>query len=61
MEKRLLSALLTRYQKLPESQRLPELDAAFGKAAELAAKRSSHGFHDAKHLVRRAYATILRG
>jgi hypothetical protein len=31
VEKRLLAALLTRYQQLPEAQRLPEFDAAFGR------------------------------
>ena len=39
VEKRLLSALLTRYQKLPDTQRLPEFDAVFGRTpAELAMK-----------------------
>ncbi|WP_114238311.1 S46 family peptidase [Dyella sp. C9] len=39
VEKQLLSALLTRYQKLPEAQRLPEFDAAFGRTpAELKAR-----------------------
>lgn len=31
VEKRLLTALLTRYQALPDAQRLPEFDAAFGR------------------------------
>ena len=31
VEKRLLSALLTRYQQLPEAQRVAEFDAAFGR------------------------------
>lgn len=36
VEKQLLDALLTRYQKLPDAQRLPEFDAAFGRTpAEL--------------------------
>jgi Peptidase S46 len=36
VEKALISALLTRYQKLPDAQRLPEFDAAFGRTpAEL--------------------------
>ena len=34
IEKRLLIALLTRYQKLPDTQRLPEFDAAFGRTPE---------------------------
>ncbi|ULU24398.1 S46 family peptidase [Dyella terrae] len=34
IEKRLLTALLTRYQKLPDAQRLPEFDAAFGRTPE---------------------------
>lgn len=38
VEKRLLTALLTRYQQLPDAQRLPEFDAVFGRTpAELAA------------------------
>lgn len=38
VEKRLVGALLTRYQQLPEAQRPPEFDAAFGRTpAELAA------------------------
>lgn len=38
VEKRLLSALLTRYQQLPEAQRVAEFDAAFGRTpAELSA------------------------
>ena len=38
VEKRLLSALLIRYQQLPEAQRVPEFDAAFGRTpAELSA------------------------
>ena len=37
VEKQLLTAILLRYQKLPDAQRLPEFDAAFGRtAAELA-------------------------
>jgi hypothetical protein len=37
VEKRLLTALLTRYQQLPDPQRVPEFDAAFGRTpAELA-------------------------
>jgi hypothetical protein len=37
VEKSLLTALLTRYQKLPDAQRLPEFDKAFGRTpAELA-------------------------
>ncbi|TBR38829.1 MULTISPECIES: S46 family peptidase [Dyella] len=37
VEKRLLTALLTRYQQLPDAQRVPEFDAAFGRTpAELA-------------------------
>ncbi|WP_233171694.1 S46 family peptidase [Dyella sp. ASV21] len=39
VEKQLLTALLVRYQKLPDAQRLPEFDAAFGRTpAELAAR-----------------------
>ncbi|WP_267220444.1 S46 family peptidase [Dyella silvae] len=39
VEKQLLSALLIRYQKLPDAQRVPEFDAAFGRTpAELKAK-----------------------
>lgn len=34
VEKRLLTALLTRYQKLPDAQRVPEFDAAFGRTPE---------------------------
>jgi hypothetical protein len=34
IEKRLLSALLSRYQQLPDAQRLPEFDAAFGRTVE---------------------------
>jgi hypothetical protein len=42
VEKQLLSALLLRYQKLPDAQRLPEFDAAFGRTpAELKAKLDS--------------------
>ncbi|WP_411833339.1 S46 family peptidase [Pseudoxanthomonas mexicana] len=38
VEKALLTALLTRYQQLPEAQRVAEFDAAFGRTpAELAA------------------------
>lgn len=38
MERALLTELLGRYQKLPDAQRLPEFDAAFGRdAASLAA------------------------
>ena len=38
VEKRLLTALLTRYQQLPEAQRMAEFDAAFGRTpAELSA------------------------
>ena len=38
VEKRLLTALLARYQQLPDPQRVPEFDAAFGRTpAELAA------------------------
>ena len=38
VEKRLLTTLLVRYQQLPDVQRLPEFDAAFGRTpAELAA------------------------
>ncbi|MEJ1097731.1 MULTISPECIES: S46 family peptidase [unclassified Pseudoxanthomonas] len=37
VEKTLLTALLTRYQQLPETQRIPEFDVAFGRTpAELA-------------------------
>jgi len=37
VEKRLLTALLARYQQLPDPQRVPEFDAAFGRTpAELA-------------------------
>ncbi|WP_434026668.1 S46 family peptidase [[Pseudomonas] boreopolis] len=37
VEKALLTALLTRYQQLPEAQRVPEFDAAFGRTpAQLA-------------------------
>lgn len=37
VEKRILAALLTRYQQLPDPQRVPEFDAAFGRTpAELA-------------------------
>jgi hypothetical protein len=36
VEKALLTALLTRYQQLPQAQRIPEFDAAFGRTpAEL--------------------------
>ncbi|KAF1687043.1 serine protease [Pseudoxanthomonas broegbernensis] len=39
VEKALLGELLGRYQRLPDAQRLPEFDAAFGRApAELAAR-----------------------
>jgi hypothetical protein len=39
VEKQLLSALLTRYQRLPDAQRLPEFDTAFGRnPTELKAK-----------------------
>jgi len=34
VERRLLTALLTRYQKLPDTQRVPEFDAAFGRTPE---------------------------
>jgi hypothetical protein len=34
VERRLLTALLTRYQKLPDAQRVPEFDAAFGRTPE---------------------------
>ncbi|MBS7456537.1 S46 family peptidase [Coralloluteibacterium stylophorae] len=34
MEKALLATLLERYQALPEAQRLPEFDAAFGRTPE---------------------------
>ncbi|GAB2810212.1 S46 family peptidase [Dyella kyungheensis] len=34
VERRLLTALLTRYQKLPDTQRVPEFDAAFGRTSE---------------------------
>lgn len=34
VEKRLLIALLTRYQKLPDAQRVPEFDAVFGRTPE---------------------------
>lgn len=34
VEKRLLIALLTRYQKLPDAQRVPEFDATFGRTPE---------------------------
>ena len=34
VEKALLSALLVRYQQLPDSQRLPEFDAAFGRTPQ---------------------------
>lgn len=34
IEKRLLSALLVRYQQLPDAQRLKEFDAAFGRTPE---------------------------
>jgi len=34
IEKRLLVALLSRYQKLPDAQRLPEFDAAFGRTSQ---------------------------
>ena len=38
VEKQLLASLLARYQKLPDAQRLPEFDAAFGRTpAELSA------------------------
>ena len=38
VEKALLSVLLTRYQQLPDAQRVPEFDAAFGRTpAQLAA------------------------
>lgn len=37
VEKRILTALLLRYQQLPQAQRVPEFDAAFGRTpAELA-------------------------
>jgi len=37
VEKRLLTALLTRYQQLPDTQRVPEFDSAFGRTpAQLA-------------------------
>ena len=34
VEKALLSALLVRYQQLPDAQRLPEFDAAFGRTPQ---------------------------
>jgi len=34
VEKALLTALLTRYQQLPEAQRLPEFDSAFGRTPQ---------------------------
>lgn len=34
VERRLLTALLTRYQKLPDAQRVPEFDAVFGRTSE---------------------------
>lgn len=34
VEKRLMTALLTRYQALPDAQRVPEFDAVFGRTPE---------------------------
>jgi len=39
VEKRLLTALLTRYQQLPDAQRLLEFDAAFGRTPEALARK----------------------
>ncbi|WP_447596110.1 S46 family peptidase [Stenotrophomonas rhizophila] len=38
VEKALLTTLLTRYQQLPEAQRVPEFDAAFGRTPAALAK-----------------------
>ncbi|MBT2768472.1 S46 family peptidase [Stenotrophomonas sp. ISL-67] len=38
VEKALLTHLLTRYQQLPDAQRVPEFDAAFGRTPEALAK-----------------------
>ncbi len=38
VEKALLTRLLTRYQQLPDPQRVPEFDAAFGRTAQTLAK-----------------------
>ena len=39
VEKHLLRALLTRYQALPDAQRLPEFDAAFGRTPETLSRK----------------------
>ncbi|WP_232820970.1 S46 family peptidase [Dyella sp. C11] len=49
VEKRLLSALLTRYQKLPDAQRFPEFDAAFGRTPEELARKLDQ-VYSATHL-----------
>jgi len=38
VEKALLTRLLTRYQQLPDAQRVPEFDAAFGRTAQALAE-----------------------
>lgn len=38
VEKALLTTLLTRYQQLPDAQRVPEFDAAFGRTPQALAK-----------------------
>ena len=49
VEKRLVAALLSRYQALPDAQRLPEFDAAFGRTAQSLSARLND-LYDATHL-----------
>jgi hypothetical protein len=49
VEKRLVTALLTRYQALPDAQRLPEFDAVFGRSPE-ALKLKIEQVYGATHL-----------
>ncbi|MER2176164.1 MAG: S46 family peptidase, partial [Stenotrophomonas maltophilia] len=62
IEKALLTTLLTRYQQLPEAQRVPEFDAAFGRTPTALAKTldtlyaSTHLGDEAERLSRFAAA-----
>ena len=62
IEKALLTTLLTRYQQLPDAQRVPEFDAAFGRTPAALAKTldtlyaSTHLGEEAERLSRFAAA-----
>lgn len=49
IEKRLLTALLTRYQQLPDAQRLPEFDSAFGRTPQALSQKLDQ-LYGATHL-----------